>query len=432
MPIDLFFKFEPVGYFIEVLIAELLFFHSTPRKKNFILRLLFSVAISVVIVSNMSFSTGNNTLSRFILLFSILAISFVCMYFSFEADVFNVSSSCIAGIATQHIANKTITLFMLIPSVNSFFDSSIIHRITIEIFVSFIVYLIIYLVFARSFLLNAATVNSTLVSVAIVITCIGTNRLVADHEEASVYYKAAACIYAVMCCVFALSIQFYLHKWQQEKAEYLVIKQLLSASEKQYEQWKTMIQINNIHIHDLKHLLDKIEKLSGKEKMELPDLSSVRESIENFSPLVKTGNEVIDVLLRNMDTLCHEQNIQFNCISYTEELSKFDSMSLYFLFANAIDNAREGASTVSDPAKRLIDVSLKQFGDSVIIHIWNYFDGELVMEDGLPVSSKPQEGHGYGLKSIKLLVDKFEGAMKAQPEGDVFHLNIILPLKTEK
>ena len=178
-------------------------------------------------------------------------------------------------------------------------------------------------------------------------------------------------------------------------------------------------------------MLNRIEKLSGKEQLEIPDLTPIRDSIEQFSPLVKTGNEVIDVLIRNMDTLCKEQNIRFNCVSYTEELGNFDSMSLYFLFANIIDNARSGADKVKDPEKRIIDMSLKQFGDSVIINIWNYYSGDLYFEDGLPVSQNQEEGHGLGLKSIRMLVEKFEGAMKAKAENDVFRLNIILPLKSK-
>jgi sensor histidine kinase regulating citrate/malate metabolism len=103
-------------------------------------------------------------------------------------------------------------------------------------------------------------------------------------------------------------------------------------------------------------------------------------------------------------------------------------MSLYFLFANAIDNARAGADTVTDPDKRVIDVSLKKFGDSVIIHIWNYFEGEIKFDGQLPVREKNESGHGFGVKSIKMLVDKFEGAMNAYAEENVFHLNIILPI----
>ena len=103
-------------------------------------------------------------------------------------------------------------------------------------------------------------------------------------------------------------------------------------------------------------------------------------------------------------------------------------MSLYFLFANAIDNARAAADLVTDPDKRIIDVSLKQFGDSVIIHIWNYYEGKIAFEDDLPVRGSDDQGTGYGMKSIKMLVDKFEGALNTKTENDIFHLNIILPL----
>ena len=431
MTYNVFFQYESIGYFIEVIIAELLFFKALQKREKFYMRFILSVLFSLFLVSQLGLSSWTTTLSRFVMLLVILAISYFCMFISYKETPFSIFSACIAGIATQHIANKVLGLLELIPAVDFFSKESIIKDLILEIAVSFAIYLIIYLLFARNFRPDTGSIESTILSVILVLTCIGINRLVIDHSEANIYYKAASCLYAIICCVFAMTIQFFFSKWQQEKADSLVIKQLLAASEKQYEQWKAMVQLNNIHTHDLKHMLNNIEKLAGKDAIEIPDLSPIRNSLDEFAPLVKTGNEVIDVLLRNMDSLCKEQDIHFNCVSYTEMLGKFDSMSLYFLFANAIDNARAGAGAVTVPDKRMVDVSLKQFGDSVIIHVWNYFNGELTIKDGLPVSSNTSSGHGFGLKSIKMLVDKFEGAMEARPEGDVFHLNIILPLKKD-
>lgn len=421
------YQFESVGYFIEVLIAELLFLLPLKKRSHFLMRFLTSSIISCLIISRLSFETFYSPLARFLSLLFVIGISFACFFISFEGDSFLIASSCIAGVATQHIANKAITMLLLIPWLNNLILLSSIYRIFLEVVVSAIIYMLIYVVFASNYKIEHSSIQSNILSIVIVLTCIGVNRLVADNARPYLNYQLATSIYAIICCVFALTIQFYLSKWQQEKAEAAVISQLLSASEKQYEQWKAMVQLNNIHIHDLKHMLNNVEKLAGKEHMEIPDLSPIRNSIDNFIPLVKTGNEVIDVLLRNMHTLCKNENIRFNCVSYTEILGEFDSMSLYFLFANAIDNARDGAYKVTDPDKRLIDVSLKQFGDSVIIHIWNYFGGDISFDNGLPVRACQDKGHGYGLKSIKLLVDKFEGSLKAQAEGDVFHLNIILP-----
>ncbi len=418
-----------IGYLLEVLLAELIFVYTLPRRNHFPLRLVGGLLALLLIVAQVSPTAWSAPLSRFLLLLAIIALSIGYLCFLFQVNLFHIVPPAIAGVAAQHIANKVLSLLVLIPSIRRFTRLSTPHLILVEIIVMIIVYLVIYLLFARRFSPDTGSLHSNVLSIVIVLTCIGVNRLVTDHETDNLYYELAAAIYAILCCIFALTIQFYLHKWQQERAEALVIRGLLSASEKQYEQWKAMVEFTNIQTHDLKHMLDRIEHLADKEHVEIPDISSVRESLEGFTPLIKTGNDVVDVLLRNMDTLCKQQQIRLNCVSYTESLNRFDNMSLYFLFANAIDNARAGAQTVTEPEKRLIDVSMKQFGDSVIIHIWNYFAGEINFDNNLPVREERDDGHGFGLKSIQMIIDRFEGAMNAHVEGDVFHLDLILPLK---
>lgn len=421
-------QYETVGYLIEVLAAELLFLHVYKRRNYFWWRLLGSVVLSVVIASRLSLEAASRPFARFFLLLMVIAISVACMLFCFEGDVFSIFASCVAGVASQHIANKLVAIAMVIPMVRSMCDIHFGYRIFTEVVMLVVVYLITYVLLAKEYVPEKSSIRLDAISIIIVLICIGVNRLV-RADEADPAYVLATSVYAILCCIFALGIQFYLNKWQQEKTESLVVKELLSASEKQYEQWKAMVELNSVKVHDLKHMLHRIENYAEKYNLDIPDLSPMRESIDGFSPLVKTGNEVIDVLLRNMDRLCRQQGVRLNCVSYTDSLGNFDSMSLYFLFANAIDNARAGATIASDKDKRLVDVSLKQFGDSVIIHVWNYFEGAITFSDDLPVSSNTEEGHGYGLKSIKMIVDKFGGAMKVHTEEDVFHLNIILPLK---
>ena len=421
-------KFEAIGYIIEVLMAELLFLHAYKKRNLFWVRFPAAAVISGIIASSITYPAASIAIYRFMFFFFIIALTVGVMLFCYKGNSFSIVSSCIAGVATQHIAFKLMTIISLIPSMSALLEISVIYRIIVEILTLTVVYTIVYLMVARSQVPDRGSIRLNVLSVIVVLMCIGVNRLVADAKDLSNEVIAASSIYAILCCSFALSIQFYLHKWQQEKAESMVIKGLLSASEKQYEQWKEMVEFNNIQMHDLKHLLNHIEHLAGKEKTDIPDLSPIRESIEGFAPIVRTGNDVIDVLLRNMGALCRQQGVRLNCVSFTDKLDKFDSMSLYFLFGNAIDNARTGAASVSDKEKRLVDVSLKQFGDSVIIHIWNYFEGDITFEDKLPVSKDLENGHGFGIKSIKVIVDKFGGAFKTQVEGDVFHLNIILPL----
>ena len=188
---------------------------------------------------------------------------------------------------------------------------------------------------------------------------------------------AAACFYAILCCVFALIIQFTVTKWQQADTERLLTAQLFSESKKQYEQWSVNAGMIKHWIHDLRHLMDRIE---------------------------------------------------LQCVAYADCLKYFDGMKLYFLFANAIDNAMEGVSGIEDPEKRLIDISIRAFGDSASIHIWNYFSGPITFSSGLPVTNKSEESHGFGMKSMQRIVDEFDGVMHAHTEGEIFNLDIMLPV----
>ena len=118
-------------------------------------------------------------------------------------------------------------------------------------------------------------------------------------------------------------------------------------------------------------------------------------------------------------------------MAYADCLKNFDGMKLYFLFANAIDNAVESVSGLDDPEKKLIDISIRSFGDTASIHIWNYFTGPITFSSGLPVTRKEEESHGFGMKSMQRIVEEFGGVMNAHTEGEIFNLDIMLPVPQE-
>ena len=49
--------------------------------------------------------------------------------------------------------------------------------------------------------------------------------------------------------------------------------------------------------------------------------------------------------------------------------------------------------------------------------------------DGMPQTSKPNnEYHGYGLKSIKYMLDHYHGNISFEVMDDIFCVNIIIPI----
>ena len=415
------------AYLIEIMIAEALFLRPYKKRENFAARYIASGLLLLVLGT----VTGIPSLAgfpRFLWFFAAMAGCIAAVCFCYEEDIFTLTSACVAGFAAQHIANKFTILLGLIPTIKWIADQSITMHAVFEILIFSYVYLIIFMFFGRHRTNAKSNLHLQLLSLVIVITCIGVNRLVVDHAAGDVYFEIAACLYAIMCCIFALIIQFTVTKWQQADTERLLTAQLFTESKKQYEQWSVNAGMIKQWIHDLRHLMNRIENLASQKQVDIPDISRVKAAVDRISPTAKTGNDALDVLLQNMDDLCRQNKIELQCVAYADCLKYFDGMKLYFLFANAIDNAMESVSGIEDPEKRLIDISIRAFGDSASIHIWNYFSGPITFNSGLPVTNKGGEAHGFGMKSMQRIVDEFYVVLHAHTAGEIFNLDIMLPV----
>ena len=105
---------------------------------------------------------------------------------------------------------------------------------------------------------------------------------------------------------------------------------------------------------------------------------------------------------------------------------------LYALFGNAVDNAIEAVENVEDPEKKYIGLTVRLVGKFYSVHLQNYTREKVSFENGLPQTGKPDKNnHGYGVKSMQMLVKKYGGEISFIQEGDIFNLNMILPCEQE-
>ena len=64
-----------------------------------------------------------------------------------------------------------------------------------------------------------------------------------------------------------------------------------------------------------------------------------------------------------------------------------------------------------------------------MIHIENPFEGQLVLQDGIPVTTKSDKDyHGYGMRSMKYIIRKYGGDLSITTEDMLFQLNIMIPI----
>ena len=128
--------------------------------------------------------------------------------------------------------------------------------------------------------------------------------------------------------------------------------------------------------------------------------------------------------------LCRKENIRFTSIVDGKLLSFLSESDVYSLFGNILDNAIEANKKLNNEA-RVIHLSIKKIHNFIVIQEYNGYDGNIVTENGIIKSTKNDKTwHGYGLKSIQYIVEKYHGELKIETKNQTFNLNIIFSDKS--
>ena len=91
-----------------------------------------------------------------------------------------------------------------------------------------------------------------------------------------------------------------------------------------------------------------------------------------------------------------------------------------------MDNAIEACKKVD--AERYISMSILQRANMVNILVVNPFVGEINNKDGVYSTSKEDKyAHGFGLNSVKSIVNKYDGDIKILIDNNLFTVSILLP-----
>jgi len=101
---------------------------------------------------------------------------------------------------------------------------------------------------------------------------------------------------------------------------------------------------------------------------------------------------------------------------------------IFKLKSEADKEIKERRSDISRQEKRLIHVTVSQVNDFVMIRIENYYEGDLKIDGDDYLTTKGDAVfHGYGIKSIKYTVQRYDGAVYINTDNNWFDLKIAIP-----
>lgn len=229
-----------------------------------------------------------------------------------------------------------------------------------------------------------------------------------------------------------LIIMYSYHMQRREfrmEQELESIRQTLQLQYVQYKQYAESIEVINYKYHDLKHQIQGLRaetNLEAREKW----LEELESDLITYEGSVKTGNSVLDTLLTGKNMYCIKHGINLTCVVDGKCLDFMSSMDLCSVFGNALDNAIESVRQLLNREERLIHLNASIKKGFVLILCENYCKERPNFEKGLPTTTKQDsQNHGFGLKSIRYTIQKYEGTMTVDYSKNWFRLKILLPKK---
>ncbi|MDE5818620.1 MAG: GHKL domain-containing protein [Lachnospiraceae bacterium] len=141
-------------------------------------------------------------------------------------------------------------------------------------------------------------------------------------------------------------------------------------------------------------------------------------------PEIMTGNPVTDVILAEHRRRITEAGAIFETDFHYPDSAAVDAFDLSVILDNALTNALE-----AEPQGGFIRIRSFREGQAYLIVIENAFEGVLAGTgaEGLPMTTKqPAEEHGFGLRHIKTVVERYHGAMTIEQKGDMVVLSMML------
>mgnify|MGYP004511812329 CR=1 FL=1 len=438
-------------FVFEILFSMHLLSFYLPKKKypvcRYILTILscFFIAIIFPLFKNVSYSWWYSSIMFFIL-FTCCAIS---LYFVYNISIQNIFLISITAYTSQHLAYQAyniLTTFLSIEEKLSFIsygDIPLNVNITYLNIISFsillivyvIIYTIVFVIFNERINKDEAKISNfsiVLISGLILLIDIIINSIIIYSDKfQGKEVSIIICTYNILCCLMVLFLLFNILNIKQLKTELTITSQLLNKAEEQYKQNKENVDLINIKCHDLKH---QIRNFGNKANISNETVKELENIINIYDSNIKTNNDALDLILTEKSLLCQKKNINLKCFADCSKLNFITEADLYSLFGNMIDNAIEAVTKIEDVNKRSISLIVRNALSCTSIFISNYYEGKIILDNnGMPKTTKANNGyHGYGLKSIKLIVDKYDGDFKIDIKDSIFMIQILFTEQKQK
>ena len=220
---------------------------------------------------------------------------------------------------------------------------------------------------------------------------------------------------------------------QQEKLHATLLEQQIRIQENFYREFIEKNQQLKKIIHDEKNFLLGIRGVVQDRNTNCA-IEKIDEKIEQLISNITdyTGVISLDTILTVKIEQARKLGIIIRpAIALYGEVY-IDFLDLVLLLGNALDNAIEAAAQTVKNSERTIYLTMKLQNEFLLLEVRNPVKEKVLIHNNwVETTKKDSELHGLGLSSMKLLVEKYNGAMQLKCNETTFYLKILLENESE-
>ena len=177
--------------------------------------------------------------------------------------------------------------------------------------------------------------------------------------------------------------------------------------------------------HDMKNhtlvILSYLEENKTEEARQYA--GEILDKLNRMYTYVNVGNSLLSYIINSKLSMAKEQGIEIKAEIENLSFSYMDSVDFSSLLNNVLDNAVNGALESEGKKLEVNIVSEKGFD---VITVKNSIDGSVLENNPELATSKEEPGHGYGMKQMKAVTEKYEGNIDIYEKDGMFVVRVML------
>ncbi len=243
------------------------------------------------------------------------------------------------------------------------------------------------------------------------------------------FMDASIVLVYVVCLGLSLKI---LQEKQMLQAYYQAAALMNKQAEAELAALRAVQEKDAVYRHDLRHHLAYIRAatLAQNPAETLQYIEQITQQLDETVVKRYCANENVNLILSAYLAQAKQAQIATEVAVESAEFAGFASIDLCSLLANALENAVQANAQIEDASARFLRLRIFCKGQHLCIELRNACRTPPMLRGGIPVTNRQM--HGFGVKSMVGIVEKYGGTYTFELHGDTFVFQALLPQPTAK